>query len=118
MVIIAVVMLLKPLFPVVNYVVNYDYIATVLCENKDDLTLQCNGKCHLMKELAKASDVEKPTSSDKKSSGKGEIELLFCEELRDVEFYTLNNNYKITLSNYKNLYSFLRSHYIFHPPLV
>jgi hypothetical protein len=32
-------------------------------------TLQCNGKCHLMKELAKASaNDDKPFSSDKKQS--------------------------------------------------
>jgi hypothetical protein len=31
--------------------------------------LQCNGKCHLMKELAKASaNDDKPFSSDKKQS--------------------------------------------------
>jgi len=30
--------------------------------------MHCNGKCHLMKELAKASDAEKPLSQDKKHS--------------------------------------------------
>ena len=39
--------------------------------------LECNGKCHLMKELAKASEAEKPLSSDKKSTAKNEIELLY-----------------------------------------
>lgn len=52
--------------PVFEYIANYDYISTVLCINKDVPAMACNGKCHLMKELAKASDLEKPTSQDKK----------------------------------------------------
>ena len=47
-------MLVKPLWPVMEYVVNYDYIANVLCENKDKPQLQCNGKCYLAKQLKKA----------------------------------------------------------------
>jgi len=47
------IVLFKPLWPIVNYVINYDYIATVLCENKDKMELQCNGQCYLMKQLAK-----------------------------------------------------------------
>lgn len=48
-------MLTKPLWPVVDYVVNYNYIVNVLCENKDKPEMECNGKCHLGKELAKES---------------------------------------------------------------
>ncbi|MEN9488966.1 MAG: hypothetical protein RL494_1231 [Bacteroidota bacterium] len=69
-------MFLKPVLPVVEYVVNYEYISKVLCVNKDKPKLQCNGKCHLMKELAKASENEKPISSDKKFSVQ-ENEVLF-----------------------------------------
>lgn len=58
-------MLLKPVFPVIDYIVNYEYISKVLCVNKAKLKLQCNGKCHLMKELAKTSENEAPVSSDK-----------------------------------------------------
>lgn len=46
-------MLLQPLWPLVEYVVNYDYISTVLCENRDVPEMQCNGKCYLSKMLAK-----------------------------------------------------------------
>jgi hypothetical protein len=62
----ALFMLLKPVFPVIDYIVNYEYISKVLCVNKDKPKMHCNGKCHLMKELAKASENEKPISSDKK----------------------------------------------------
>jgi hypothetical protein len=48
-----------------DYAINYDYISKVLCINKDKPELKCNGKCHLMKELAKASEDDKPIFSDK-----------------------------------------------------
>jgi hypothetical protein len=67
--------ILKPVFPVVAYVTNYNYITKVLCINKSKPKLQCNGKCHLMKELAKASESEKPIHSDKKDNVKQEIEF-------------------------------------------
>jgi hypothetical protein len=57
---------LKPILPVIDYIVNYDYISNVLCENKAKPELKCNGKCHLIKELAKASNDDKPINSDKK----------------------------------------------------
>ena len=51
----ALVILLKPLWPLVEYAVNYNYIVENLCENKDKPTLNCNGKCFLAKQLAKES---------------------------------------------------------------
>ena len=47
-------MFLKPIFPVLDYIINYDYIANELCENKAKPELKCNGKCHLVNELAQA----------------------------------------------------------------
>ncbi|TMU56463.1 hypothetical protein [Flagellimonas algicola] len=52
---VALSMLVRPLWPIVEYVVNYNYIATVLCENKEKPQLQCNGKCYLAKQLEKSS---------------------------------------------------------------
>lgn len=42
-----------------NYQVQYDYYVNVLCENKDNDSLECNGKCALMKEL-KSVDSHSP----------------------------------------------------------
>lgn len=47
--------MMRPLLPIIEYYANYDYIATVLCENKDKPYLECNGKCYLQKQLKKAS---------------------------------------------------------------
>lgn len=116
--IITLVLLLKPVFPVVDYAVNYDYISKVLCENKEKPKLQCNGKCHLMKELAKASENEKPISSNKKIASQ-EFEVLFFEDLKSfntLHFYSVNK--KDVNSNYSNLYAYLESFSQFHPPTV
>jgi hypothetical protein len=110
-------MLIKPIFPVVEYVVNYDYISKVLCENKAKPKMHCNGKCHLMKELAKAADSENPKSSDKKGSTQV-TEVLFFEEINSftiATFYSLDK--KKTNQNYSDLYCYLNSDAFFRPPI-
>lgn len=59
-----------------EYAINYDYIVKVLCENKEKPEVACNGKCHLKKELANASDSETPASQNDKK-GFSPIEL-YC----------------------------------------
>ena len=51
-----VVAMLRPLQPLVEYAVNYDYISKVLCINKDKPEMSCNGKCQLMKKMEKQQD--------------------------------------------------------------
>jgi hypothetical protein len=110
-------MLLKPALPVIDYVVNYEYISTVLCVNKAKPKLQCNGKCHLMKELAKSSESEAPISSDKKIASQ-QFEVLFLEEIKSFKiapiyfFETQQAN-----TNYSNLYFRLNSASVFRPPI-
>ena len=116
-VIIALSILLKPILPLVDYGVNYDYISKVLCENKTKPELKCNGKCHLMKELAKASESEKPISSDKKENSKQEIELLFYTEVKEINFIQIYFHNKTSIAdNYSNLYFHEESCSVFHPP--
>ena len=110
--------LLKPIVPVVNFVVNYDYIAKELCENKTKPQLHCNGKCYLKKELAKASENTHPNSQNKKQIQQ-ETEILFLETLCDISFQNNRLSYHpIVKDNYSNQYSNLNSHSIFHPPIL
>jgi hypothetical protein len=108
----------KPVFPVIEYGLNYDYIAKVLCENKAKPELKCNGKCHLMKQLAKASEAEKSDSKDKKNSSKIEWEIPFVNV--EIESITvLNRSFTIAeLPSYSNQYSFSSESLFFHPPTV
>ncbi len=56
--------MVRPLIPIIEYHANYDYIANVLCENKDCPYLECNGKCYLEKQLKKVNH----SSHDHKST--------------------------------------------------
>lgn len=110
-------MFLKPVLPVLEYVVNYEYISKVLCINRDKPKMQCNGKCHLMQELAKASDAEKPVSSDKKIMSQV-LEVLFFEEIPSLKIAQVCFGAKEkTNPVYSNLYSHMNMYSIFHPPI-
>jgi hypothetical protein len=112
-------MILKPILPVIDYVVNYEYISTVLCENKDKPELNCCGKCHLKKELAKASEGEKPINSDKKDNSKQEVEVLFFQDIKSLVLEQIYVQNKTSINdNYSNLYFRLNGCSVFHPPTI
>lgn len=115
----ALAILLKPVFPVVEYVMNYSYISKVLCVNRDRPMLHCNGKCHLMKELAKAAENEKPSATDKKGSVKHETELLYWVGCTDfiMQPMAVSRSHKIA-DCYRNLYQRLLGAAVDHPPTV
>jgi hypothetical protein len=114
--IIVLMMVLKPVLPVLDYIINYDHIATELCENKAKPELHCNGKCHLAKELAKASEDEKPLSE--KKTTQAEREVLFCDE---VITFTFSPEFPVSITKsipeYCNSYSHLDASSFFHPPV-
>ena len=96
--------------------VNYEYITTVLCENKDKPKLQCNGKCHLMKELAKAAETEKPISSDKKGYSPIQ-EILFFKEISSFKIVACScSKQEKNKSTYLDLYSYLKINSVFYLP--
>lgn len=115
--IIVMIFLVRPVLPVLEYIINYDFIVAELCENRDKPVLECNGKCHLMKELAKASEDEKPLSE--KKTLHLQTELLFLEPVNNVSI-AIQYNYakKSKIIPYSNLYSSINSFSIFHPPVV
>lgn len=111
-------LLLKPVLPLVDYVVNYDYISKVLCENKAKPELKCNGKCHLMRELAKASEEEQPVSSDKKALHY-EFETVFLQQLPEFAWFNFDISQKNLINaRYGNLYYYKSTNSVFHPPTV
>lgn len=111
-------LLLKPVFPVLEYFVNYDYIVTELCENKEKPELECNGKCHLAKELASASNPESTDASDKKVVAQ-QYELVYFQEIQSVVFNFLETNLNLGVTNcYSDNYFHLGSSSTFHPPTI
>ncbi|CAD0223012.1 hypothetical protein KYG33_16670 [Chryseobacterium sp. D764] len=110
-------MVLRPLVPVVEYAVNYDYIIKVLCVNKSRPEIHCNGKCYLSKELAKANNETESTPFNKiKNSGQKILDIYTLPEITEVIITG-----KIILSNfnfiYETAYSFLFLTHIFKPPV-
>ena len=113
----ALIMLVKPVLPVIDYVINYDYISKVLCVNKTKPKLQCNGKCQLMKELAKTSENETPISSNKKIASH-ELEVLFFEEIKSFKITSVYfDTNQLLINNYSDLYYYLNSASVFRPPI-
>ncbi|GEP52609.1 hypothetical protein FNO01nite_32810 [Flavobacterium noncentrifugens] len=116
--IICLTILLKPVIPVFDYIVNYDYIRTELCENKETPIMGCNGKCYLMKNLAAASDAEKPASSDKKHAPVIETSDLFISAIADFEYlFAFSDSNPSFNSAYSNLYCNAHNGSYFHPPI-
>lgn len=106
----------RPAFPILDYALNYQYISTQLCENKNTPELGCNGKCHLKKELAKTYKNDVPASNEKKS----EITETVVLFLVNIPVFSFENELKSTLeinSAYKNLYTHLDAVFLFRPPV-
>ncbi|RZJ30684.1 MAG: hypothetical protein EOO48_04310 [Flavobacterium sp.] len=78
-VILTVAFIFRPVFPVLDYAINYDYIKSELCVNKEKPIMGCNGKCYLAKQLAKASEPEK--SSNKKHLSSTKTDLFFSSTI-------------------------------------
>ncbi len=59
------------------YQINKEYVATVLCENKDKPELKCCGKCYLNKQLKKTED-NSPVSKQMPKTEKVEFSLFIA----------------------------------------
>lgn len=114
--IVIILFLVKPIFPLVDYVINYDYISKVLCENKTKPQLKCNGKCYLMKQLSQSSTSEKSVPTEKKENS-SEKDVLYFEGICNVcELSFIHKEMPIFNIFYLNLYSFFNTQMLFRPP--
>lgn len=105
------------MWPVVDYVVNYDYIVNVLCENKDKPEMQCNGKCHLSKELAKEAGADNKNPFNSKTSKTEILQFIISENIKEYTFASEAGFASLENIGYKpNLNSSLFSSKILHPP--
>ena len=72
------IMLVKPLWPVMDYIINYDYIVTHLCENRDKPQLQCDGKCYLAQLLAKENGQQEDNPFESQQLSNELVQLVYC----------------------------------------
>ncbi len=111
-------LMIRPIYPIIDYALNYEYISTELCENTNKPELECNGKCHLVKELAKEAQDETP-ASDSKKVNVNEMSLLFYADITPFVFeksvLILENS---SVNSYTNMYQKEAIFSIFHPPTL
>ncbi|MBB6680626.1 hypothetical protein H4O20_04150 [Aequorivita sp. 609] len=110
-------MFTKPLWPVVDYIANYDYIVNVLCENIDKPELECDGKCYLSKELAKEAGADDKNPLNSKTSKTEIPQVIISENVNEYEFVLQADHTSIEEIGYlPNLNSLLLTSSIYHPP--
>jgi hypothetical protein len=98
----------------VDFKLHQEYIAKVLCVNKDKTQMGCNGKCHLSKQMQKVEEKEQK-QTPQHVKGK-----------RDFVFYSNSTEKsKNLIGNSKDKKQFIctKQHYeepflnkVFHPP--
>lgn len=69
-----------------HYQLNKEYIARVLCENRDKPELHCDGKCYLAKRLKAQQDRQDKETTERVQ--KMPIMQLFCQEGFQFSFGT------------------------------
>ncbi|OCA69682.1 hypothetical protein BBI01_16255 [Chryseobacterium artocarpi] len=106
---------LRPVLPLVNYVVNYDYIVKNLCENRAIPQSTCKGKCYVKKELAKT---EKQTGNSQTIKIAGLDVFLSHDILSFLDQKEFEQLVIIPESGYADLHCSNYFSRIFHPPLV
>ncbi|MEM8847148.1 MAG: hypothetical protein AAGD17_08615 [Bacteroidota bacterium] len=109
-----IVAMTRPILPLMEYVIYEDYIAEFLCVNKENVELQCNGKCYLMQMLQEQND-------DKKQN----LPKIAMEEYPigfiKLPAFTPEINFQINSEqgfSYINPYSYIFSSKSFHPPSI
>ncbi len=105
--------MLRPVQPYLEYALNQDYIAEFLCVNKDKPQLQCNGKCHLAKQIEKQQEQE-PFST--LSISLENYPIGFVEILKIDASGHLDQRKKATKTPYQILYRFDYNYSAFQPP--
>ncbi len=104
--------MVRPIAPMLEYVIYEDYIAEFLCINKDKVELQCNGKCYLMQRLSEQNE-EKKQNLPKIALEEypiGFVDLLYCNS-KKLNVVLNQNDF-----DYSNCYTFLYCSFNFHPP--
>lgn len=99
----------RPYFPYLDYAINKEFIAKVLCDNIEKPKLKCNGKCHLKKELKKVVEAEKSDKETRLKSSDQDNFYLFRWTALNTSSVKTKNNSKILIEAYQyQLHSFCK----------
>ena len=95
-----------------DYMINKDYISEVLCVNRDEPEMHCNGECHLKSEIEKEEKSEKSPINTVKD--KNEIQLF--SESNAVFSFSIEPLLIQPIPFYHSPFSVKHTVSIFHPP--
>lgn len=110
-------LVLKPLAPLIDYAVRYDYISQKLCVNKSKPQLNCNGKCYLSKEIGKSSQNDCSPFSKTKNQHQKIIDFYIPSKISEIPINKIKFS-NFILFNYPTAYSHLFTKFIFKPPII
>lgn len=105
----------KPIFPILDFVINYDAIQE-LCINKGKPEMQCNGSCHLKNELAKTAQDDNPFTHKKTTTFISEI-LFFNPFQWELQIPLITVCQKVVKGMHQNKYAYLPVFDLSKPPL-
>lgn len=108
------VAMLRPISPFIEYALNYEYISEILCINKENTEMNCDGKCYLTKELNKQSEENKTNATliNLEEYPIGFIHIISLEEEQLIKERTTKN------TEYCKNYHLLISKNFFRPPKI
>ncbi|WP_051413442.1 hypothetical protein [Zhouia amylolytica] len=116
--IIAISTLFKPLWPVVDYIINYKYISEVLCENKDKPELNCDGKCYLSKMLAQETTEQDKNPFEGKQLKTETFQIICFKTFSFINTFTSKQFHSPIFGHDESVTSNLFAFTIPHPPKV
>lgn len=98
----------------IDFKLNQDYIAKVLCINRESPQLECNGQCILMQKMKGTQDSDNPEQSQSPKSQLLEIFSNLTVLFQPLAFSSTQGK----LFNYMEQVSFKHLSRIFHPPQI
>ncbi|WP_299385637.1 hypothetical protein [uncultured Lacinutrix sp.] len=103
---------------VAYFELNIDYIIETYCVNKEKPQLQCNGKCHLAKQIATTTTTDNDGDATLNSLAESFFPVFYVDYNydKDIKKSLKKDLRKNTLQ--EQLYSFSFEHIHFRPPIV
>mgnify|MGYP001182219611 CR=1 FL=1 len=99
----------------IGFTINQEYIAEVLCINRDKPASTCQGKCYLSQKMKKAEEPDKepiPTNFQER------LQVVFNEVKNTVSIWSqlIQSDNQTVISQQNNFYSSSYTADVFHPP--
>jgi len=112
-----ILVIVQPILPIIDYLVNYNYIVNELCENRDKPVLACNGKCYLEKQVEQQLNLR--ANKEIPNPPKVDYEkILSIKNILDNFVFVAVIQFQTSSFFYKNLKGINLLISIFRPPII